>query len=569
MFEKNTQQINRVIATMLAACSAAILAMIVLAEVGLFEFGTKYTLLLAILGPVVCILPKLLLRCLPSCFMKYYMMLTVAVFIGLIGTNAHIGVYITYALVPVLSCLYFEPPFVLKASTFSYIVMIASIFVSTETLPEVQTLGRSHGHIFLGYAVGFTLEYIVMAAVLYYLVRRAKKLMLERYSAEEQNQMKSMFLSNVSHEIRTPMNAIIGLSGAALRKEMDEELRNYMTIIHSSATGLLEIINDILDFSKVEAGKLEILTAPYDTRTLLSDVKAIVDARNDGPVPIYYHMAEDLPEVLEGDAGRIRQVMLNYASNAIKYTEAGRIDIWVQSQPGEDGDILLTYTVTDTGQGIRQEDMDKLFTLYGQVNRAQNRGKEGTGIGLALSRSFIERMGGTVRAESEYGVGSRFSFTLPQKVSALPREALAQEQADPDARPFRCPQAHVLLVDDNEINREVAKAILKPLQLRVDEAKDGRDAVDLAAQTSYDLILMDSHMPVMSGEEATQLIRQREMETGRHVPIVALTADAVQGVRERLLACGMDDYVVKPIDAGNLYRVLRRWLPTQKTGVPK
>ena len=566
MFEKNTRQINQVIATMLAACSAAILAMIVLTEVGLFEFGTRYTLLLVILGPVVCILPKLLLRWLPDHFMRYYMMLTVAVFIGLIGSNAHIGVYITYALVPVLSCLYFEPPFVLKTSAFSYVIMIASVFVSTDKMVEVQVLGRPHSHIFFGYAMGFTIEYLIVTAVLYYLVQRAKKLMLERYSAEEQNQMKSMFLSNVSHEIRTPMNAIIGLSGAALRKEMDEELRNYMTIIHSSATGLLEIINDILDFSKVEAGKLEILAAPYDTRTLLNDVKAITDARNNGPVPIHYHISEDLPAVLEGDAGRIRQVMLNYASNAIKYTDAGRIDIWVESQPREDGTITLTYTVTDTGQGIRQEDMTKLFTLYGQVNQALNRGKEGTGIGLALCKSFVERMGGTVRVESEYGVGSSFSFDLPQKISAVRPEALAKAQAAPLDLPFPCPQAHILLVDDNEINREVAKAILQPIELSIDEAKDGREAVALAAQTAYDLILMDSHMPVMSGEEATQVIRQREAGTGHHVPIVALTADAIQGVRERLLSCGMDDYIVKPIDAANLYRVLKRCLPAQKTG---
>lgn len=564
MFEKNTRQINQVIATMLAGCSVAILLMIVLTEVGLFEFGAKYTLLLAVLGPVVCVLPKLLLRWLPDSFMKYYMLLTVAVFIGLIGSNAHIGVYITYALVPVLSCLYFEPAFVLKASAFSYLVMIASVFVSTGNLPEVQILGRPHDYIFFGYAMGFTIEYIVITAVLFYLVQRAKKLMLERYSAEEQNQMKSIFLSNVSHEIRTPMNAIIGLSGVALRREMDETLRGDLSTIHSSATGLLEIINDILDFSKVEAGKLDILEAPYSTRALMNDIRAIINARNDGPVPIYYHVAGDLPEVLEGDAGRIKQVVLNYASNAIKYTAAGQIDLWVRCVPTGEGKIDLTCTVTDTGQGIRPEDMGKLFTLYGQVNQHLNRGKEGTGIGLALSKSFVERMGGTVRAESEYGVGSRFSFTIPQKISAVRRETLERPETQDPAAQFTAPEARVLLVDDNEINRDVAQAILLPLQLHIDEAKDGKEAVDLVAVRTYDLILMDSHMPVMSGEEAAQAIRRQEAGTGRRVPIIALTADAIQGVREKMLAAGMDDYVVKPIDAACLYQILKQYLPRQK-----
>ena len=321
MFEENTKQINRVMANLFAACSIAILLMTLLSVVGMFEFGTAYTLVILIVGLFVSVAPKLLIGHLPENGLKVYMMATGAAFIGLIGTNAHIGIYITYALMPIFSCLYFDPSFVLKTCAFSYATMLLSLFVRSKTMLEVVYQGRPRMQMFLAYASGFTIEFAVVTGGLYYLVRRAKKLMLERYSAEEQNRMKSVFLSNVSHEIRTPMNAIIGMSEVAQQMEMNDSLRRCLNIIHTSAAGLLEVVNDILDFSKVEAGRWDVLVQPYSTRAMMADMQAIIDARNDGHVSIAYRIAPDVPNVLEGDAGRIRQVMLNYASNAIKYTE--------------------------------------------------------------------------------------------------------------------------------------------------------------------------------------------------------------------------------------------------------
>lgn len=563
MFEKNTKQVNQMIANMFAASSIVILILVLCSATGVFEFGRAYTKLIFVVGLIIAITPKILIRFLPDTFLKYYMLIFASIFIGVLGVNAHVGIYITYALVPIVSCLYFDPKLVIKTSVFSYLVMIASIFVGSKTMLEVVYLGRSRAYIFSAYSMGFTIEFFVVSAILYALVNRAKKMMEERYSAEEQNRMKSKFLSNMSHEIRTPMNAIIGMSDVALQMEMSDDLRKYLEIINSSSVGLLEIINDILDISKVEAGKLTIISDSYSTKSLIGDMTAMIDARNDGKLPIYYHIADDLPKTLEGDMVRIKQVMLNYASNAIKYTDSGRIDITVTCEMRNDSSINLIYSVKDTGQGIKEEDIDTLFTMYGQLNEKLNHGKEGTGIGLALSKSFIEHMGGTVDVESQYGVGSIFSFSVPQKI-ASDSEEIASTENDPDSYLFTTKNTHILLVDDNEINREVVKAMLEPLQLSIDEATNGQEAIDMCGLRIYDLILMDSHMPIMRGEEASKIIRSTETNLNQHSPIIALTADAIAGVKEKLISCGMNDYVEKPIHLPTLCKVLRNYLPEDK-----
>lgn len=562
MFEKNTKQVNRMIARMFAAGSVVILILAVCSEAGIFEFGKTYTRILLCAGLLVAISPSILIRFLSDNVLKYYMLIMAALLIGLLGTNNHIGVYITYALVPIASCLYFDPALVVKTGIFSYLIMLWSVYINSRNLYEVVYQGRPRMQMFIAYALGFTVEFIVVNAVLYFLVKRAKQMMEERYSAQEQNRMKTEFLSNMSHEIRTPMNAIIGMSEVALQKDMSEEVRNCLNIIKSSSTGLLEIINDILDISKVEAGKLNIIADAYTTKSLTDDMQAIIDARNrENKVPIYYHIQENLPECLKGDSVRIKQVMLNYASNAIKYTDTGRIDIIVGCEPLENGHVLLTYQVKDTGQGIRREDMGKLFTMYGQLNQEVNHGKEGTGIGLALSKSFIERMGGSVSAESTYGKGSTFSFSVPQKIVKVP--ATENELQTEGAGTFTAKSACILLVDDNDINREVVKAMLESVEASIDEAANGQEAVEAADKKAYDLILMDSHMPVMSGEEATRAIRENS-SLNQHTPVVAITADAISGVRERLLESGMNDYLVKPIEMQELCRIIRKYLPEEK-----
>lgn len=559
MFEKNTKQVNKVIARVFLWCIGIVLTLFICSVLGVFEFGRVYTAIILAVGLVLCVSPSLLIKYLPPEVMKYYMLIALSLFIGVLGTNNHIGIYITYALAPIFSCLYFDPKFTVKVSVLSYVMMAVSLFFRSASFYEVIYQGRPRIQMYIAYLLGFSIEFFVVTLVLGFLVKRAKKMMEERYSAEEANRMKSRFLSQTSHEIRTPMNAIIGMTDVALRMDMDDDLRKYLTVIKSSSTGLLEIINDILDLSKMEAGKFSILSDTYPVSSLADDMVSIIDARNiQKKVPIYYHIQNDMPQYLIGDAVRIKQVMLNYASNAIKYTESGRIDITLGCREFSDDTVLLVFSVKDTGQGIRQEDIGKLFTMYSQLDTDKNHGKEGTGIGLAISKYFIDQMKGSVDVESVYGEGSTFSFTVPQQISKQP---LNDKDRGETELAFVTNDAHILIADDNELNREVLKAIIEPLGFSaVDEAEDGAKAVEMAAKNSYDIIFMDSHMPVMNGAEAAAEIRK----TGNSVPIIAVTADAVTGTKERLISSGMNDYIVKPIDIKVLFGVIKKYLPESK-----
>lgn len=566
MLEDNTRKINKLISKIYAICSLFILFMAVCSWNGVFEFGNSYTWIVLIAGLFVSISPSVLINILSDNVMKYYMMIILVIFIAIMGTSDKIGIYMMYAVVPILSCLYFEPKFTRSVSVMSYIAMAVSVYFKTDSMYEITVEGKSHIQLYIAYMLGFTIEYIIINIILNYMLKRATKIMEERYSAEEESRMKSEFLSNMSHEIRTPMNAIIGMSEVALRKNMDDELKKSLTIIKSSSEGLLEIINDILDWSKIKAGKLPIISEVYSTEGLVDDMKAIIDARNIYKnMPIYYHIDNDMPAYLEGDSIRIKQVMLNYASNAIKYTDSGRIDITFKCRQQDEKTALLEYTVQDTGQGIKPEDMDKLFIKYNQLEQKKNYGKEGTGIGLSICKYFMELMGGMVKATSVYGQGSTFMFRVPQKIADVEKSIeTGGVNNNKDEYLFVADNARILLVDDNEINREVVKAMLEPLQLNISEAVNGEEAVNMVKKYPYDLILMDSHMPVMNGEDATKAIREFEKNKNERVPIIALTADAIEGVREKLIKSGMDDYIVKPINMEEICRVIKKYLPKDK-----
>lgn len=383
--------------------------------------------------------------------------------------------------------------------------------------------------------------------------------------AENANRAKSTFLATMSHEIRTPMNAIIGFSDIALKEDVSPKIKDYLEKINRASNTLLTIINDILDFSKIESGKLEIVPADYNLETLMSDLESIVRVRiSSKSVKLFIEIEKNVPRFLFGDDIRIKQILLNLAGNATKFTEDGEIRISVKATetkenyaPGEK--INLTFSVKDTGLGIKQEDLKKIFNSFEQVDMLVNRKKEGSGLGLAISKQLVTLMNGTFGVESEYGKGSNFYFTIPQTVSAQ------KEQSDEKSFDFIAPDAKVLVVDDNEVNLLVAQGYLARYKCQVETCFNGKEALDLVKSgKNYDIIFMDHMMPVMDGEEATNLIREYEKSGQKKNRIVALTANAIDGAREKFLSLGFDDFLSKPMVEKDLEKVMKNNLPKEK-----
>lgn len=407
------------------------------------------------------------------------------------------------------------------------------------------------------------------------LVLRAKqniRIMESKLEAESASHAKSTFLATMSHEIRTPMNAIVGFSEIALKDKLSPQTENYLEKINRAAHTLLTIINDILDFSKIESGKLEIIPVVYNLQTLIDDLESIVKVRiSSKSVKLFIKIEENVPLWLFGDDIRIKQVLLNLAGNAVKFTEDGEIRISIKIHEdsknpqklkrkdfSENEKILLDFSVQDTGIGIKPEDLKILFNSFQQVDMLHNRKKEGSGLGLAISRRLVSLMNGTFDVKSEYGKGSEFSFTIPQVV-AKEKTNNIEENIN-----FTAPDAKVLVVDDNEVNILVAQGYLAQYKCTVETCTNGAEAVEKAKNDHFDIIFMDHMMPVMDGEEATLLIREDEKKSGKKNCIVALTANAVDGAREKFLATGFDDFLSKPIEEKELYRVMKTNIPHEK-----
>lgn len=387
-----------------------------------------------------------------------------------------------------------------------------------------------------------------------------------RRQAEKASIAKSEFLANMSHEIRTPMNAIIGLNDIIMEECGDTEIYAYANDVKSAAKNLLTIINDILDLSKVEAGKMELVNVNYYIKSMADEVIGMMDmAASQRGLILKYECDETIPCRYRGDDGRIKQILINILSNAIKFTKKGYVRTYITGKPGKDTDEeLLTFCVEDTGCGIREEDLEKIFEDFRQVDSKRNRSVDGTGLGLAIVKQLVELMGGTIKVESEYGKGTMFTITIPQKivdrrsVSEMP-ELPRTEQKISDM--FTAPGVKVLIVDDNVINRKVARGFLKNYGFDLTEAESGSEAIELVRTAWYDIIFMDHMMPGMDGIEAAEIIRRDCGENGTVPVMIALTANAMEGMREHFLEHGFQDFIAKPLDRKELNDVLLRWVP--------
>ncbi len=402
------------------------------------------------------------------------------------------------------------------------------------------------------------------------IARQARKcagarLELERAcaAAEAANRRKSEFLANMSHEIRTPMNGILGMTALALETRLDARQREYLSIVKSSADALLEIVNDILDLSKIEAGKFTVERVPFALKPLIDDtVRLVATPARDKGLTLVCELAPEVPEVVLGDPTRVRQVLLNLLSNAIKFTAQGSVDLDVGVTRQADGSEQIRFTVTDTGAGIAHEQQALLFNPYAQESESTARHFGGTGLGLSICRHLVELMGGSIGFTSEPGLGSRFCFMLPCRRETLPETGPLPASGPPPNLPERRSRAsRVLLVEDHPANQKLAIWLLQRQGHQVTLAENGAEAVRLLAALAFDVVLMDVQMPVMDGLEATRRIREQERQRGdKHHPIIAMTAGAIVGDREKCLAAGMDDYISKPITAQILLAKLGHWL---------
>ncbi len=404
--------------------------------------------------------------------------------------------------------------------------------------------------------------------------RLAQEMNQKAETAAAANEAKSAFLSNMSHEIRTPINAVLGMNEMILRESREPNVIEYAENIHTAGNTLLGLINDILDFSKIEAGKMEIIPVDYDLSSVFNDLVNMIHTRADAKgLELLLDFDQETPKLLYGDEIRIKQVITNILTNAVKYTEKGSVTFSVKFErvPDDPDSVLLCVAVKDTGIGIKPEDMEKLFSKFERIEEKRNRNVEGTGLGMTITLNLLEKMGSSLQVESTYGVGSTFSFKLRQRVNKW--EPLGDYKASYQEllkghkkyrEKFTAPEALVLMVDDNPMNLTVFKSLIKQTRVQVDTANDGDEGLLLAQEKKYDIIFLDHMMPGKDGIETLHELKKQESGPNRNTPVICLTANAISGAREQYIEAGFNDYLTKPIDTDKLEEMLLTYLPQEK-----
>ncbi|MBR6901800.1 MAG: response regulator [Synergistaceae bacterium] len=402
-------------------------------------------------------------------------------------------------------------------------------------------------------------------------LRKAKEIADEaNATAIAADAAKGEFLANMSHEIRTPLTTILGMDEVILRKYESGPIYEYARDIQSAGNTLLHIINDILDFSKIESGQLELAVRNYDLGQVLRDVDNMIKIRAEQKGLKYITQIDDsLPDELFGDRIRVHQIMVNILNNAVKYTKKGSVKFVLTGVRGNDpSSIVLHITVTDTGIGIHAEDIPKLFKSFSRIDAKETHNIEGTGLGLAITGRLIELMGGNVEVTSTYGSGSTFHVVIPQKIvgekTLRDYELEAAHRKKEERKILKAPEARVLIVDDNDMNRIVLRSLMKETQVKIDDAESGEECLNKIKSNSYDVILMDYMMPRMDGKETLMHIKEMPDAPGAKAKVIVCTANALVGVRAELLSAGFDDFLSKPVNGNELEEMLSKYIPPEK-----
>ncbi len=440
-----------------------------------------------------------------------------------------------------------------KISTKEYIPLLTFMVLSTfcmiiqKTYPEITLMLMCHS---------------IVTSLMYFTienpdVKMVKELEVAKNEAEKANHAKSEFLSSMSHELRTPLNAIVCFSELLESKEgLDSESKDFAKDIVSASHNLLDLVNGVLDISKIEAGKMELINKEYNSFELFNSLSTMVIPRiGDKPIDFKTVIASDIPPVLKGDTGKLKQIILNLLTNAVKYTDKGFIKYRVECiNDYKNNQTKLIITVTDTGRGIKKEDIDRLFKKFERLEEDRNTSIEGTGLGLAITESLAELMGGKITVISDYGKGSTFKFVVVEEIVNKESNLVVNEQTTLNYETFEGKE--VLVVDDSKLNLKVAENVLKNFKVSTETVTSGLECLSCVKSKKYDIIFMDIMMPNMSGVEVLKKLREEKV----NIPVIALTADAIEGQEEKYISEGFDGYLSKPIDKTKLKVILNKYL---------
>jgi len=472
----------------------------------------------------------------------------------------------------------------------SHIIIVALILTMTFTLVRDVVKGyvKEYKEVAIGFVIAMVggvcelgLVYVVdtplngiglCLGLISLLIMASIKTVREILAAEKEKQRavfasesKAKFLANMSHEIRTPINVVIGMNEMILRENKDKTIDEYAHNIKNASKMLLGLINDVLDFSKIEAGKLEIVESDYSTATLINDVMLGADVRaKQKQLHVVKHIDDTLPSILCGDELRIKQVLNNILSNAVKYTEKGSVTFSADSVYKEDK-FFLRFAIKDTGIGIRKEDMDKLFGSFERLELSKNRYIQGTGLGLNIAKQLVASMGGTIEVQSEHGAGSCFTVEIPQQIvddTPMSKKKPAEDTkaVAVEKKRLYAPDAKVLVVDDNKMNLKVIQALMKNTGIQLDMANSGDECLQMTKDKKYDLILMDHMMPEPDGIQTLHMLREDKDNVNCDTKVIVLTANAIEGMREQYLDEGFEDYLSKPIEVLRLEEMLEKYI---------